>query len=66
LSVSESTLATGNDGNLQEGIGIFEVPPADGVAGFVVGDCFLFFWLEDEGLLLEATNDSLNSLLEMF
>jgi hypothetical protein len=52
LGVSESTLAAGNDRNLEEGIGVFEVPPANGVAGLVVGDCFLFFWLEDEGLLL--------------
>lgn len=65
MGVSESTLATGNDRDLEEGIGVFEVPPADGVAGFVVGDCLLFFWLENEGLLFKATNDSLNSLLEM-
>lgn len=44
---------------------MLEVPAADGVAGFVVGDYPLFLWVEDEGLFLEAADDTLDGLLEV-
>lgn len=65
LRVTEGALAAGNDGHLEERVGPLEVPAADGVAGFVVGDGSLLFGLKDEGLLLEATDDALDSLLEV-
>lgn len=36
------------------------------MASFVVGDDALFFRIEHQGFLLEATNDALDSLLKVF
>lgn len=65
MSVAERSLAAGDDGYFEEGVGVFEIPAADGVAGFVVGDCSLFFRVEYEGLLFETADDALDGLLEM-
>lgn len=35
------------------------------MAGFVVGDCFLFFGGEDEGFLFETADDALDGLFEV-
>ena len=65
LGVAEGALAAGDDGDFEEGVGVFEVPAADGVAGFVVGDRSLFFGAEDEGFLFETADDALDGLLEV-
>lgn len=65
LGVAKGALATGDDGDLEEGVGPLEVPAADGVAGFVVGDGLLLFGLEDERLLLETADDALDGGFEV-
>ena len=66
LGVAESTLPAGDDADFEERVGVFEEPAADGVAGFVVGDGFLLGRVEDEGFLLEAADDALDGLFEVF
>ena len=51
LGVPEG-LAAGDDGDFEKGVGVFEEPAADGVAGFVVRDCSFLFGIEDTGLVL--------------
>lgn len=58
-------MAPRDDGDFEERVGVFEVPAADGVAGFVVGDCALFFGAEDEGFLFETADDALDGLFEV-
>ena len=65
MGVAESALAARDDADFQEGVGVFEEPAADGVAGFVVGDGALFFGVEDGGFLLEAADDALDGLFEV-
>lgn len=65
LRVTESALSSGDDGDFQERVGPFQVPAADGVAGFVVGYCAFLLGREDERLLLETSNHTLNGLFEV-
>jgi hypothetical protein len=58
-------LATGNDGNLEKRVGVFEIPSTDSMAGFVICNSLLVFRCENQGLPLETTNDSLDGLFEM-
>ena len=65
LGVAESALAARDDANFQEGVGAFEEPAADGMAGFVVGDGAFFFGVEDGRFFLEAADDALDGLFEV-
>jgi len=59
-------LATGDDGDFEEGIGVFEEPAADSMAGFVVCDGLLLFGAENKRLLLQAADDTLDGLFKVF
>ena len=65
LRVAEGALAARDDGDFEERVGVFEEPAADGVAGFVIGDCAFFLGIQDEGFLFETANDALNGLFEV-
>ena len=65
LGVAKGALAARDDGDFEEGVGVFEEPAADGVAGFVVGDCAFFFGVEDEGFLFETADYALDGLFEV-
>ena len=51
--------------HLEEGIGVFEEPAGDGVAGLVEGHRLLLVGLEDVALLLHAGDDALDGLFEV-
>ena len=65
LGVTQSALATRDDGDFEQGVGVSEEPATDGVTGFVVGDCAFFVGVEDERAFFEAADYALDGLFEV-
>jgi hypothetical protein len=65
LCVTESALSSRDDGDFEERVGPFQVPAADGVAGFVVGYCAFLLGRQDERLLLQTSNNTFDGLFEV-
>lgn len=65
LGVAEGAFAAGDDGDFEKGVGVFEEPAADGMAGFVVGYCASFFGIQYEGFAFETANYALDGLFEV-
>ena len=57
------TLAPGDDGDLEEGVGVLQEPADHRVAGFVVGHRLLLLRLEHVGLLFQTGNHTLDGSL---
>ena len=59
-------LAPGDDGHLeQKGVCVFQEPAHHRMASLVIGYCHLLAGLQDLCLLLKASNDPLEGLLEV-
>ena len=58
--------ATWDNGNLDQGIGILEMPADSGVSCFVDGDGTLLVGGHDLGLFLQAAYDAVNGTEEIF
>jgi len=65
LCVAQSAGASWDDADLQQWVGVLEVPSTDSMTCFVVGDGLLLFRVEHKRLLLQTTNDTLDSLFEV-
>ena len=59
-------VATGHDGDLDEGIAIFEEPRDGGVTGFVDGDAVLLFLRHHLRLLFQTADDAIDGCVEVF
>mmetsp|Transcript_52523 Transcript_52523/g.137703 ORF Transcript_52523/g.137703 Transcript_52523/m.137703 type:complete len:564 (+) Transcript_52523:392-2083(+) len=65
LVVPEGRGAAGDDGDLEQRVGVLEEPAADGVAGLVVGHRPALLRAEDLALLLDAADDALDRRLKV-
>ena len=65
LGVAEGAFAAGDDGDFEKGVGVFEEPAADGMAGFVVGYCAPFFGIQYEGFAFKTADYTLDGLFEV-
>ena len=53
------------DGDLHKWVSVPEKPAHHCMPGLVVGYHLLLLWLDDQGLLLKAANDTLDGLFKM-